>query len=676
MTTLSGRLLLLAALCVLPGVPANLLLATDYYVSGAGDDANDGLSPATAFRTLTQAFTVAVAGDRVVVADGSYDTGAGETFPLAVPDGASVEGPADGSAVVDSTGTAGPAFTVGALANPTVLSGLTVQADTANGTCVLATGVPTDFTLQDNVLSGEHGFFNFPLGAIPPGGAAGVLASGNTVSADGWGLAWAVANGTGTHAVTLTGNTIVTAQNGLTVYGLASGGGNATIQATVTDNQVSSASARGLRMLAVGEGAGSTTRLDVEMLRNQVTMAGVGGAFELHGTSSGSATLAGLVECNDFVSCSTAGVDLSLDAGGGGAASSAVLFRYNLVRNNATGFRSAVTVNGSAQATFQPELMGNAVLTNAGDGVVLSSAATANATLIYGPEFGGTVPGTFGLNTFGGNNVTSGAFYDFNLVGKSDDTRTITAGGNWWGASNTVGIQMRINDAGTTPGLPTLGFQPFLFNALEFSPNVTLAIKGQPVLLTGGPGTFFLEQVGSSQLQLFLAGYPVPGYVVDGASNEIVVTVPTGIPRGGQELIVINASGQAGAIILPVVSENNDDCFLATAAYGDRDAPEVRLLRRWRDESLAGNALGRGLVRAYYACSPGLAEATAGRPWARALARAGLMPVVGAARLWLERRWVAAAALLAVGTLLARLRRRRRAALRPAVPPSAASTRR
>ncbi len=52
-------------------------------------------------------------------------------------------------------------------------------------------------------------------------------------------------------------------------------------------------------------------------------------------------------------------------------------------------------------------------------------------------------------------------------------------------------------------------------------------------------------------------------------------------------------------------------CFVATAAFGDFNAPEVFFLRSFRDEWLSQSALGRGFVRAYYAISPPLAKVIA-----------------------------------------------------------------
>lgn len=55
-------------------------------------------------------------------------------------------------------------------------------------------------------------------------------------------------------------------------------------------------------------------------------------------------------------------------------------------------------------------------------------------------------------------------------------------------------------------------------------------------------------------------------------------------------------------------------CYIATAVYGSYDAPEVRVLRRFRDEVLSKSMPGRAFIRSYYAVSP---------PFARRLENAG-----------------------------------------------------
>ena len=49
-------------------------------------------------------------------------------------------------------------------------------------------------------------------------------------------------------------------------------------------------------------------------------------------------------------------------------------------------------------------------------------------------------------------------------------------------------------------------------------------------------------------------------------------------------------------------------CFVATACYGNYDAPEVLILRAYRDERLLTNWFGTAFVKFYYFISPPLAR--------------------------------------------------------------------
>jgi len=60
-------------------------LARDFYVNaGSGSDNNDGLTPATAFKTLTRALAGIGDGSRVHVAAGTHSVSLGEIFPLTI----------------------------------------------------------------------------------------------------------------------------------------------------------------------------------------------------------------------------------------------------------------------------------------------------------------------------------------------------------------------------------------------------------------------------------------------------------------------------------------------------------------------------------------------------------------------------------------------------------------
>jgi uncharacterized small protein (DUF1192 family) len=55
-------------------------------------------------------------------------------------------------------------------------------------------------------------------------------------------------------------------------------------------------------------------------------------------------------------------------------------------------------------------------------------------------------------------------------------------------------------------------------------------------------------------------------------------------------------------------SNNNNWCFVATACYGNYNAPEVLVLRKYRDENLLTNLFGKLFVKFYYFVSPPLAR--------------------------------------------------------------------
>jgi hypothetical protein len=66
----------------------------------------------------------------------------------------------------------------------------------------------------------------------------------------------------------------------------------------------------------------------------------------------------------------------------------------------------------------------------------------------------------------------------------------------------------------------------------------------------------------------------------------------------------LKATKQGGTKIL----KNKGGCFVATACYGNYDAPEVLILRAYRDEVLLKSILGTAFVKFYYFVSPPLAK--------------------------------------------------------------------
>jgi hypothetical protein len=74
-------------------------------------------------------------------------------------------------------------------------------------------------------------------------------------------------------------------------------------------------------------------------------------------------------------------------------------------------------------------------------------------------------------------------------------------------------------------------------------------------------------------------------------------------------------------------SADGGHCFVATAAFGDYDHPQVVLLREFRDRTLSESELGRSLIALYYRYSPPLAKWVARSKLRRDVARLLLWPI-------------------------------------------------
>jgi hypothetical protein len=72
-------------------------------------------------------------------------------------------------------------------------------------------------------------------------------------------------------------------------------------------------------------------------------------------------------------------------------------------------------------------------------------------------------------------------------------------------------------------------------------------------------------------------------------------------------------------------------CFVATAAFGDYDHPQVVLLRAFRDRVLAESAIGRSVIAFYYQASPPLAAWIARSDLRRSIAQLLLWPLTALA---------------------------------------------
>jgi hypothetical protein len=87
-----------------------------------------------------------------------------------------------------------------------------------------------------------------------------------------------------------------------------------------------------------------------------------------------------------------------------------------------------------------------------------------------------------------------------------------------------------------------------------------------------------------------------------------------------------------GAGRMRIESKSGATCFVATAAYGDWQHPDVEFLRWYRDNVLIGTRAGRVFTRGYWVVGPLLAKLLAPHPRMRAAARGVLSRLVQALR--------------------------------------------
>lgn len=78
------------------------------------------------------------------------------------------------------------------------------------------------------------------------------------------------------------------------------------------------------------------------------------------------------------------------------------------------------------------------------------------------------------------------------------------------------------------------------------------------------------------------------------------------------------------------------ECFIATAAFGSKQAWQVQLLRNFRDQILLKSELGKSFVKFYYRYSPPVAQFISEKPMLKQIVRTALWPVTLTASLILD----------------------------------------
>ncbi|MFZ4856563.1 MAG: right-handed parallel beta-helix repeat-containing protein [Desulfuromonadaceae bacterium] len=145
------------------------------------------------------------------------------------------------------------------------------------------------------------------------------------------------------------------------------------------------------------------------------------------------------------------------------------------------------------------------------------------------------------------------------------------------------------------------------------------------------------------------------GPIQESTPSNVATVVPTS-PTGG-----VGSLGDWGGLPGP-------GCFIATAAYGYYSAPQVQVLRDFRDNFLLTNAPGRAFVAWYYRYGPKGAEFINTHPWSKPLVRLLLLPLIGGSLFILHASLMAECVVLAVLLLLSCTIVRRRKTEKGGIP--------
>ena len=98
--------------------------------------------------------------------------------------------------------------------------------------------------------------------------------------------------------------------------------------------------------------------------------------------------------------------------------------------------------------------------------------------------------------------------------------------------------------------------------------------------------------------------------------------------KTGNWNLVMESLYTATAIVPGKTPPTSSGCFVATAAYGTPMDPRIDALRKFRDDKLETDPIGKVLVKTYYTVSPPIARGIAKSTKMRAVVRRILKPIV------------------------------------------------
>lgn len=230
----------------------------------------------------------------------------------------------------------------------------------------------------------------------------------------------------------------------------------------------------------------------------------------------------------------------------------------------------------------------------------------------------------------------------------STGTFTLRVTGSSGSLSHYVDVPVQVSPAATSTTVATTSTTvsttvvpppDFSINSSPASLSVASGATGTFTIIVGSlygfssPVSLSYSWVGTapSGVSITLPG-PITPPSGSTATSTLTVSTSTGASTGSFTLAVTGSSGSLTHAVNVGVAIGAK-CLIATATYGSEVAPEVQLLRNFRDNSLMRTQAGSSFMIAfntwYYSFSPSVATYVSGHSAERTVMKGVLYPLIG-----------------------------------------------